>query len=311
MSVCSNFIASRWQPTKCCDCFFLEKEHLKNKTTANNSTSEIRNHCVSTSSCLLLAPTDTPVVDPIESNSSFINQNTANQQNKPGVGDPSNFISSTSINGPPSLTKQIPCRYRERCYRKNPLHFEKYSHPHALQNQMTHSEIVANAETKLEAQQHIYKKHLERVEKQFLDTVTDLQNEKRDLTEMVESLRKEATKFAMYHQHLENALAEELDKRERRELEKQRILEIKRDTPNYWGINAFDQSYREINIHPDSLEFNIISGLLNNTVETHNNQYGTIYGKDPTEFIVTRITRIHSKKLWHEYCFKKVNITAI
>jgi hypothetical protein len=113
--------------------------------------------------------------------------------------------------------------------------------------------------------------------------------------------------MATYHQQLRKALIEELDKRERREIEKQRILEIKGDTPSYWSINAFEQSYHETDISSQSSEFNIVSALLNDTIETHGALFGTIYKKDPTEFIVTKITQIHKKTLWHEYCFKKVN----
>ncbi|CAF2977014.1 unnamed protein product, partial [Rotaria sp. Silwood2] len=86
-----------------------------------------------------------------------------------------------------------------------------------------------------------------------------------------------------YHQQLEHALAQEVENREWREIEKQRILEIKRDTRSYWGTNALAASYREIEIHPDFPEFNIINELLNSTIESHGNEYGTIYGKDPTE----------------------------
>jgi hypothetical protein len=138
-----------------------------------------------------------------------------------------------------------------------------------------------------------------------------MENERKYLEKEIGKLREEKTKIATYHRQLENALTQEVNNRERREIEKKRILEIRRDTPNYWGANAFDQPYREIQNRQGSPEFISLCGLLNNTIETHGSQYGTIYGEDPTEFIVTKINRIHNKKLWHEYCFKKVSMTYL
>jgi hypothetical protein len=218
-----------------------------------------------------------------------------------------------------------PCRYGEKCYTKTPKHLKEYSHPHkppdTIDNQPldtelpsaeppenTDSEKVAELQIELEVQQEIAQIHLDLVEKQFLASIANLQDKNKNLEEEMKALREEKTKIAMYHQQLENALAQELNNRERREIEKERILEIRRDTPSYWDINEFVQPYREIEIRPKSPEFNILCELLNETIETHGNNYGTIYGKDPTEFIVTKITRIHNKRLWHEYCFKKVNI---
>ncbi|UJR17101.1 hypothetical protein I4U23_003998 [Adineta vaga] len=114
--------------------------------------------------------------------------------------------------------------------------------------------------------------------------------------------------MARYHQQLEKALAVATDERERCEIEKKRILSIPRDTPSYWGINAFEEPFREIDIRHESPKFRIIDDLFNSTIANHGNRFGTIYGKDPTKFIVTKITRIHNDKLWHEYCFKKDNI---
>ncbi len=160
-------------------------------------------------------------------------------------------------------------------------------------------------------QQQIAELHLALVEKKFRDAIVGMENEKKYLEKEIEKLHEEKTKIATYHRQLENALAQELNNRERREIEKQRILEIRRDTPNYCGTNAFNQPYREILIRQGSPEFISLCGLLNNTIETHGSKYGTIYGKDPTEFIITKINRIHNKKLWHEYCFKKVSMTYL
>ncbi|CAF4099011.1 unnamed protein product, partial [Rotaria sordida] len=70
-------------------------------------------------------------------------------------------------------------------------------------------------------------------------------------------------------------LEEEIDHRERRELERKQILAIPRQTPMYWGLNAFEESYREIELSNQSPEFNIIKQLLNSTISKHDNQYGT------------------------------------
>ena len=149
------------------------------------------------------------------------------------------------------------------------------------------------------------------LEKRFLDSIAELQKDNKAKEEEIEKLRKDAKKMAEHHQGLEAALSEELNHRERREIEKKRILEIRRDTPNYWGSNALDEPFREIPIQSESAEFGIIDDLLNETIGRHGNRYGTIFGKDPTDFIITKLTRVQNRKLWHEYCFKKVRTWSI
>jgi hypothetical protein len=306
-----------------------------------------------------------PIVSPSTQTQTLEGQNISNlTQENTFVNDSNNTTSPMQNNEERSPTQQTPCRYAEKCYRKNSEHFKKYSHPVSVnasdgaatkritckygekcyrknslyletyshsdesqnpindqstdmqfqqdnQNQNTDSEMIADLKVELEVQQQIAQIHLELVEKQFLESIADLQNKNKYLKEEMKKLNEDKMKIATYHQQLECALAQELDNRERREIEKKRILEIRRDTPKYWGTNAFDQPYREIEIRQGTPEFISLCGLLNNTIETHGNKYGTIYGKDPTEFIVTRINRIHNKKLWHEYCFKKVNMTSV
>ena len=150
--------------------------------------------------------------------------------------------------------------------------------------------------------------HLELVEKRFRESMANAKMEKRDLEQLVNKLREQTVQIAKSHLQLENALIEELNNRERREIERQRILEIRRDVPNYWGIKTFDKPYHEIEIPSTSPEFLMVRDFLNQTIQSHGNQYGTIYDKDPTEFIVTKITRIQNKNLWHQYCFKKVDM---
>jgi hypothetical protein len=179
---------------------------------------------------------------------------------------------------------KISCKYGEKCYRKNRKHLEKYSHPHPHQpNDDLH-------------------KHLALAEKQFYVSTAGLDNTNRYF-EMNAKM-----KMAMYHQQLPNELQQALNHRDIRQIEKQQILETRRDIPNYWGVNTFDQPYCQIEIHPESSEFNTLCELMNHTIGTHDNKYGTIYGRDPTEFIVTNITRIHNRNLWHVYCFRKVSI---
>jgi hypothetical protein len=232
-----------------------------------------------------------------------------------------NYPTLNSYSDRKSVRKQTPCEYGTKCYRKNPDHFERFSHPPKSpeppeinpqcgnQQHDINSEIVSELKVELEVQQQIAQIHLELVEKQFLDSIEGLKKKHEYYEQEIEKLRSETIKMASYHQQLEKALGEELNNRDRREIEKQRILAVRRDTPSYWGTNAFAEPYREINIRQESPEFSIINALLNGTIEGHKNKYGTIYRKDPTEFIITKITRIHNNNLWHEYCFKKVNKT--
>ncbi|CAF0980389.1 unnamed protein product [Adineta steineri] len=145
---------------------------------------------------------------------------------------------------------------------------------------------------------------IELVEKQVQELIVqlDLKNEE------IKKLRLDQTKMVHYHETLEKALIEELEYRERRELERQHILTIPRRTPSYWGSNAFSESYREILISNKSKEFDIINSLVNSTISKHGNRYGTINGQDPTAFVVKQIKRIQNIRLWHEYCYQKDSI---
>ncbi|CAF3615889.1 unnamed protein product [Adineta steineri] len=145
---------------------------------------------------------------------------------------------------------------------------------------------------------------IELVAKQVQELIVqlDLKNEE------IKKLRLDQTKMVRYHETLEKALVDELEYRERRELERQHILTIPRRTPSYWGSNAFSESYREILISNQSKEFDIINSLVNSTISKHGNRYGTINGQDPTAFVVKQIRRIQNIRLWHEYCYQKDSI---
>lgn len=208
--------------------------------------------------------------------------------------------------------KLPPCRYGMNCYRKNRGHFQAYSHPPGFPTGLHGDEqtIPQNSDLKdsSDSNSKDSEKHIRLAEERFRAFMGDYENKAKAYEDQIQKLQGELAEMAKYHQGLESALAEELEKRERRELEHQKILAIKRDTPSYWDSNTFQESYREIQLLSNSAEFNIISQLLNDTIETHDNNFGTIYGEDPTEFIVTKIIRIQNERLWREYCFKKVSI---
>jgi hypothetical protein len=216
-----------------------------------------------------------------------------------------------------------PCRYGLKCYRTKPEHFEHFSHPpghisnlarRAIVDDKTSTSSLAadsrqetNSENISDRQKQEELRFIKLVEKHVQELIANLDLKDKE----IEKLRKDQGKMAWYHQNLENALADELEFREKRELERQHILAIPRQTPSYWGPNAFPKSYHEIQLSNESREFGIINDLLNSTITTHGNNYGTICGKDPTEFLVTQIKRIENVRLWHEYCYKKVRLYHI
>jgi hypothetical protein len=223
------------------------------------------------------------------------------------------------------LTEVIrpPCRYGLKCYRKNPDHFEHYSHPPGYISNPTRPAIVddetstssfvavsrreTNSKKPTDKQKHEELQFVELVESHVQELIANFHLK----DEEIKKLRQDQMKMVSYHQNLEKFLADELDLREKRELERQHILAIPQQAPSYWGPNAFSKSYHEVQISNESPEFNIIKDLLNSTITTHGNHYGTIYGKDPTEFLVKQIKRIQNSRLWHEYCYKKVRLYLI
>lgn len=259
MSACSNFTSDVWKPNRCRQCFQQKEEHVIDQISTNAPSIVSRQkEFIEVSNNV--PPSDIP----------------SSEQETECIIDPENTT--------PTLN-QIPCQYGANCYRKNPTHFEKYSHPPALEN--------SNVQQKISR-------------KQLRDSVAYLYDQNKALEEAMENLRLQNEQIIAYQRQLENVVSKEMDEKERHEIEKQRILEVKLDTPNYWGRNAFDSPYREIEISSEAPEYSIVNDLLNSTIETHDNKYGTIYGEDPTEFIVTKITRIHNRKLWYDYCYKKV-----
>ncbi|CAF1137147.1 unnamed protein product [Rotaria sordida] len=247
--------------------------------------------------------------------SNKINQHRANEQDMV----PSNEIST--------MKTLPPCKYGLSCYRTNPNHFEHYSHPpgHIRQEQFSNigdvdipivsndspSPMVPTCRPDNERKLKL-KEKLKEQKKSELHFIELMQNKVESLIGQLElkdeeatKLRQDLTKMVTYSQELEMALAEEINHRERRELERKQIVAIPRQTPGYWGPNAFEEPYREIEISTQSPEFDIINQWMNATISNHGNKYGTINGQDPTEFLTNRITRIHNNELWHVYCYKK------
>ena len=211
-----------------------------------------------------------------------------------------------------SSTSQISCRYGKDCYRENSEHLRKYSHPHETSSPIDDSSRNINCEQEeSEEQEQIAPNHRKLVEKQFLESIADKENEIKNLKQQLEDLLKDADKIALHHQHLLNALAEEKNNRERRKIENQRILQIRRDTPIYWGNNVLDLPFRKILIPVNSPQFNVVEDILNNTIGKHGNKFGTIEDKDPTEFIVSSVTRIYNRDLWSRYCFNRVSMILL
>ncbi|CAF1258725.1 unnamed protein product [Rotaria sp. Silwood1] len=143
------------------------------------------------------------------------------------------------------------------------------------------------------------RKKLDEQKKSEIYFIKLLENKVRSLINQLElevdevtKLRQDLTKMAKYNQQLQTMLGEELDNRDRREQERKRILAISRWTPFYWGPNAFEEAYCEIEISSESPEFNTIEQLMNSTISKHGNRYGTVNERDPTEFLINRIVRI-------------------
>lgn len=89
--------------------------------------------------------------------------------------------------------------------------------------------------------------------------------------------------------------------------ERNNVLIIGYRPPRRWGEHALSEPYLEVDIDGNSKEFRLISDLMNSTIVGHHNKFGTIYGKDPIQFKVTKITRIQNRDLWQKYCVRKVN----
>ncbi|CAF1297456.1 unnamed protein product [Didymodactylos carnosus] len=112
-------------------------------------------------------------------------------------------------------------------------------------------------------------------------------------------------KMTENRESLKQDLSHEIGKQEKLILGHKQILTIECTTPSYWGLNALSKHYCEIAIPQNTKDFSVLNDLLNLTVQTHGNKFGTICEKDPTEFIVTKISRIKNVKPWQDYCFKK------
>jgi len=239
---------------------------------------------------------------------------------------------------PPVQVILPPCRYGLDCYRTNPDHFEHYSHPpdHERKKRiptLAHQEVISTAaddgttadapnstsslDTASRRKTH-YRKKIAKQKQDELRFIEQIESHVHELNALLQLKEQEIDKLSQdrmniinSHQNLENASIDEVELAEQRELERKHNLVVPQQIPSYWDPNAFSEPYREIEISPESPEFHIINDLLNSTITTHNKQRGTIYGKDPTEFLVNKIKRIQNAELWTEYCFKKVRCCFI
>ena len=269
---CSSFVPHLWKPNVCRDCTKTKEDH---------------------SNC---SSTDVPLSLSHEVN------NDDGQDSSSSAKDSSN-------------TRHPPCRYGSDCYRTNPSHLERYSHPH-VQRQCTSDRPLPEQTTASSSDSSPAGGRRRRIssrkkeELQFIDQVeTHIRSLTTDLNskdEEIEQLRQDQLAMKTCNENLERIVIDETERRERREIEEKRLLSIPQQTPSYWGPNAFSESRREIQLSNESPEFRLIKDLLNSTITTHGNLFGTIYGQDPTEFVVTEIKRVQNRRLWHEYCCKKV-----
>ncbi|CAF1058620.1 unnamed protein product [Didymodactylos carnosus] len=196
-----------------------------------------------------------------------------------------------------------PCRYGSKCYRRNQMHFEQYSHPEPLKRPD-------------EPQQYRPEANMEHVEKRktiierIMTSIIHLKNRNNYFENENDKLYSNILKMTENKEMLHQELSHDIDKREKCTVEHKQIFTIDCNTPFYRGLNALSKPYCEIVIPQNTNEFSVCSDLLNLTIETHGNKFGTICGKDPTEFIITKISRIENAELWREYCLKKVRTTV-
>ncbi|CAF1501761.1 unnamed protein product [Adineta steineri] len=291
---CTNFNPQIWKQHICRNCFKTRENH-PSYTTSN----EIENIDVQSS--------------------------TSHQRDNDEQDDLSQITEQNLLSSIREMPQTIlpPCRYGLQCYRKNPEHFKNYSHPaeHERNKHMSKPDdlttsTIHNDDERFSSpithprRKNKLKKKDEELEfiNQMERHVLALHSELKLKGQKIEKLEQDQIEMRLYNQSLEQIIADDSEMHERRELEQKHSITIPKRPPSYWGSNAFSQSYREIQISNESPEFRIINDLMNSTIATHDNHYGTIYGRDPTEFIITEIKRIQNIDLWNEYCFKKDSI---
>ncbi|CAF1393199.1 unnamed protein product [Rotaria sordida] len=360
---CTTFNPHRFKPNICCDCFEDEQHHptrvtsnehpssavqvpVYHETTDNKDQSKPNDEAPnpqSTSTQTILARNKYNVschnTEGIHfeqflnssSHKEHHNSNTSLSQVDTSENIVPNRTNEQDIVPPSAIlsTKILPqCIYGLSCYRTNPNHFERFSHPRGHQREEKSSgiSIVDNpffnndSSSPMKSTSSPDSKRVRRLEKKLdkykeseLYFIKLIENKMESLTvqfglqaQEVEKMRQDRTKMAMYNQQLEIALQKELDHREQHELERKQILAIHRQVPKYWHPNTLEEAYREYEISAQSEEFDVIKLLMNSTISMHRNRYGTVNGRDPTKFLINRILRIYNSELWHLYCFKKV-----
>lgn len=320
---CADFNASVFRPNICRDCFRDKQDHHTKKTSIEQiSNPDQTNSTVAQSDSSdeqgIIPSNESASSNPGQTNSTIAQRDNNDEQ---GIIP---LTESASVNLLPS------CRFGLSCYRTNPDHFRRYSHPPGHKRRATSVEIsddvapIVNdnnivpktlAPTASEKSERQLKKELKKQKQSELRFIELIQNKIESLIDQLElkddeviKLRQDLSKLVAYNQQLEEALSKEINHREKREQERKNILAVSRQTPSYWGPNALEEAYREIELSISSPEFEIVSELLNSTISHHDNKYGTINGLDPTQFLINKIIRIHNRELWHMFCYKKVSL---
>jgi hypothetical protein len=202
-----------------------------------------------------------------------------------------------------------PCRYGIKCYNKDPSHLSEYSHPQELSDSDDdYTSPYHEIRTPCRYGIKCYNKdssHLKEYSHPQISEDCDKKfppsNEARPPCKFgADCYRRKPSHVRKYSHPDDNAHSEAGC-----------VLTIEHKPPVYWGKNVLTKSYLERNVNPNSNEFRIINDLLNSTIGQHGNLWGTSYSRDPVEFIVTKITQVHNRDLWQEYCFKKVSTILI
>ncbi|CAF5110414.1 unnamed protein product [Rotaria sp. Silwood1] len=296
---CTSFNAHQFKPNICRNCF-QDKQHHENSLTSNE--------CMSSD---VQMPASNETID----NNDQCQQNQADTNFSP-------IPVQTS-----SESKLPECKYGLACYQTNPDHFKLYSHSSGhertekssergdMTNPIVNSEntsLIKSTSSPANKRKLKLVKKFDEQKKSELSFIEFMENKIQELISQFElkadevgKLRQDLDKMIIYNQQLKTALKTEIDQREQRQLKRKRVLAISRQTPFYWSLDSFEEPYREIEIPVQSVEYDIIEQLMNSTISKHGNRYGTVNGRDPTEFLINRIIRIENNELWHLYCFKK------
>ena len=221
---------------------------------------------------------------------------------------PSEQSSSDDDDASTCQETQTPCRYGSQCYNKNPSHLKEFFHPPEQSNSdADNASTCQETRTPCRYGSKCYNKkrsHLEEfshpeIPENYSETLLSNNEARPPCKYGADCVRRRPSHFREYSHPANTAHSAA-----------ERVLATEHELPVYWGKNVFTEPYREMNVHRNSNEFRIINDLLNSTIGQHGNSWGTIYKKDPVEFVVTKITKIRNRTLWDDYCYRKVSINC-